>query len=120
LKIKIFGQKSKFLAHSKGCNRLKIIVYSVFATLGQNSAEYMTKSTKNSQIIVKIIKKYHYGGRFLKKCHTEYFLIYLFGNPLRCPTTSHQWFAKTPNFGKLALKNRCGQAKPIHAKMAKI
>jgi hypothetical protein len=46
-------------------------------------------------------------GRFLKKCHTEYFLIYHFGKPLRCPTISHQWFTRTTNFGKLALKMGC-------------
>ncbi len=34
LKIKIFGQKFEFLAHSEGCNWLKIIVYSVFSHFG--------------------------------------------------------------------------------------
>jgi hypothetical protein len=46
-------------------------------------------------------------GRFLKKCHTEYFLIYHFGKPLGCPATSHQWFTRTTKFGKLALKKGC-------------
>jgi hypothetical protein len=46
-------------------------------------------------------------GRFLKKCHTEYFLIYHFGKPLECPATSQQWFTRTTKFGKLALKKGC-------------
>jgi hypothetical protein len=34
LKIKIFGQKLKFLAHSEGCNGLKTNFYSVFSHFG--------------------------------------------------------------------------------------
>jgi hypothetical protein len=60
-KKNFFGQKLKFLAHSEGCNRLKIISYSISATMGQNSVECKTKITKNSQFIVKITKNFHYG-----------------------------------------------------------
>jgi hypothetical protein len=85
---------------------LKLFLILSLATLGQNSMEYKTKGSKNSQFIVKITRNFHYGP-ISQKCHTEYFLIYQFGKPLGCPATSQQWFTRTTKFGKLALKKGC-------------
>ncbi len=45
----------------KNTTGLKLLFTLFSVIMGQNSAGYMIKSAKNSQFIVKIITKYHYG-----------------------------------------------------------
>jgi hypothetical protein len=45
----------------KNATGLKLLSTLFLATMGQNSADCMTKSAKNSQFVVKIIRNSHYG-----------------------------------------------------------
>jgi hypothetical protein len=51
----------KFWPIVEDATGLKLFLILSLATLGQNSMEYKTKSTKNSQFIVKITRIFHYG-----------------------------------------------------------
>ncbi len=98
-----------------GSNLLFILF---LATLGQIGAEYTTNSAKIVNLLWKS-SKITTMGRFLKKCHTEYFLIYHFGKPLGCPTTSTPGFTRPTKFGKLALKKGCALWPKLAWKCAK-
>jgi hypothetical protein len=50
----------------KDANGLKLLSTLSSATLGHNSAECKTKSTKNGQFIVKITRNFHYGQIYQK------------------------------------------------------
>jgi hypothetical protein len=54
-----FFEKSAPIVKDATGSKLFLILFS--ATLGQNSMECKTKSTKNSQFIVKITRNFHYG-----------------------------------------------------------
>ncbi len=90
----------------KDATGLKLLFILFLATLGQNSVEYMTNSAKIVNLLWKSSRNTTMG-RFLKKCHTEYFLIYHFGKPLRCLTTSTPGFTRPTKFGKLDRKKGC-------------
>ncbi len=86
--------KSRFSQIHKNCR------YVLYGYDGSKIVNLLWKSSKNTTM-----------GRFLKKCHTEYFLIYHFGKPLRCLTTSTPGFTKPTKFGKLDLKKGCDWVK---------
>jgi hypothetical protein len=61
-------------------NKLLSTLFS--ATMGQNNSEYNTKSTKNSQFIVKITKNYHYGPISQKVRYTIFYNIPFWKAPM--------------------------------------
>jgi hypothetical protein len=63
LKKKIFfwTKNLNFWPIVKNTTGLKLLFTLFSVIMGKNSAGYMIKSAKNSQFIVKIITKYHYG-----------------------------------------------------------
>jgi hypothetical protein len=62
LKKKFFLVKNlNFWPIVKDATGLKLLSTLFSATMGQNCAECKTKSTKNSQFIVKITRNFHYG-----------------------------------------------------------
>ncbi len=99
-------KNSNFWPIVKDATGLKLLFSLFLATLRQNSAKYMTKGAKIVNLLWKSSKNTTMG-RFLKKCHTEYFLIYHFGKPLGCLRTSTPGFTRPTKFGKLALKKGC-------------
>ncbi len=91
----------------KDATGLKLLSTLSSATMGQHSMEYKTKKALKIVSLLWKSPEISTMGRFLKKCDTEYFLIYHFGKPLGCPATFYQWFTRTTKFGKLALKKGC-------------